>query len=55
MKYFAYLLLVLSIISCNRTGKKTFDSLQYDNTIDIIKLVNDFDSNFNFGFTYTDY
>jgi len=54
MRILLYLLLTLTIISCNRAERKAIDSAQNTNTIDTIQLVNDFNPDFNFYFSYTD-
>ena len=55
MKTFLYLLLALLFISCNQTGNKNVKEVRYSDTIDTIQLVNDFDPDFDFCFSYTDY
>jgi len=56
MKQFFYLLTALLIISCNRSERRSTDTdmVQNVNTIDTIQLVNNFDPNFDFFFTYVD-
>ena len=55
MRSLFYILPLLLIISCNRSEKKNANTVQNENSRDtIIQLVNDFDLNFDFEFTYTD-